>query len=548
MTQGGQRPGPVSVGISVGRDPARAASIPPSARPSAEHVRALEAAGLLEVRLLKKFTQRPLMSVWKGEDKTGKLVFLTVVDACGTPDEERHVLGAARALVPLSGTPGIQNVYRVMEDVDAFVSEFLGQGTASDLVVLRWPMPQKIDFVCRVAAALAELHDADIVHGCLCPDNVLLDDDLHPVLTEVGMVSVKESLEGDPENFFGYGAYAAPEIALGKPDPRADVFSVGRLLSFVVLDRTPGVAEGAADGALSASSEASELEELRARNPSIAAIVRKCTAAPEARPATMKDLLAELLRCKQLLVPETGSPMRPSQLAPPQVPEKEVRPTRAPERMPTQRPHPLAKEEAVKSASPAWVSIASLLLLAGVIGAVLTLPIKSAAMHLALQAAVAIGAVGLTTGLRVNQGVRIVLAVAALGLAIGVNPIGRLSQLDSEDGQTRASAARSYVLGGGKDLHKNHLQLADLSNLDLTGADLAGADLSGANLARTKLAGAHVEGASFVGTDFSGANLQDVTLERAFAIGTATCDEATTLPAGWTCSESHKVRQGSAGR
>jgi hypothetical protein len=92
----------------------RGASIPPATRPSAEHVRALEAAGLLEVRLLKKSVQRPLMSVWVGEDKDREKVLMTVVDACGTPAERDRVIGGAKALLVLAGTPGVQHVRRVL--------------------------------------------------------------------------------------------------------------------------------------------------------------------------------------------------------------------------------------------------------------------------------------------------------------------------------------------------------------------------------------------------------------------------------------------------
>jgi len=523
-------------------------------------VRALDAAGALEVRLLKKFTQRPLMSVWKGEDKADKSVLLTVVDTCGTPSERERILGAARALLPLAGTDGIEDVHRVMEEVDAFVSDFHGAGSASDLVVLRWPMTKKLDFVCRVADALIELHGAGVVHGCLCPDNILLDDDLLPILTEVGMVSIQESLEGDRENFFGYGAYAAPEVALGTVDVRSDVYSVGRLLTFVVLDKTPGSANVAAGGSTEAGVAAEELQDLRARSPNLATIVKKCIATPEGRYTSMAELSADLRRCRQLLVPESATTMRLSEpgawkTQTMRTVEAPARPTKAPSR-PTLAPAPVAATprgrataDARRWAAPLWVSIASALLVGGVLVAVLGVTVRSNAEHLALQGLVMLGAVGLTLGFRATKEVRIALAVLAPAVVAAANPVDRVSVYDDDDAPTPRAAMRRRVLDaeefarGGKDLHQAKLQLVDFSGLDLAGVDLEGADLTEANLKKTNLTGARVDGASFRAADLAGANLSNVTLDRAVGLEEATCDAATVFPAGWSCPPTHKVQR-----
>jgi hypothetical protein len=515
MTQAGPR-----LGLA-----ARAASIPPSARPSAEHVRALEAAGLLEVRLLKKFVQRPLMSVWEGEDKDRAKVFLTVVDACGTPAERDRVIGAAKALMPLAGTDGVQNIHRVLEDVDAFVSDFRGAGTAADLVVLRWPTLRKLDFVCRVCDALAELHATGVTHGCLCPDNVLLDDDLHPVVTEAGMVSIAESLEGDPENFFGYGAYAAPETTHSAPDARGDVFSVGRLLTFVMLDRTPG--------------ETVDVMDVNAKNPAIAAIVRRCTSTASDRYDSMAALAAELHRCRQMLVPSEGETAKRSTEA-----EAAPRPQRAAVAAPAQRPgaKPGKSEPGSRWAAPWWVAVISSGIVVASVALSQVASLRSAGTHSILVTAVILGTVGITLVVPVTKLLRIALAALGFAVAFTLDPIGRLSEIDATDAPTRGAAARAFVQKGGKDLRGMRLQGADLSGLDLTGAQLDHADVTVANFAGSKLSGAHVVGASFVMARFEGADLNDVALDKAFAVETATCDDATVLPQGWYCNPTRNVR------
>jgi len=505
--------------MTQGRDP-RLASIPPAARPSAEHVRALAAAGRLDVRLFKKFAQRPLMSVWEAQDKSGQRVLLTAVDACGTPPERARVIHAAKALTPLAGTEGIQHVHRVLEEDDAFVADYLGAGAASDLVVLRWPPLRRLDFVLRVCDAIGSLHESGLVHGCLCPDNILMNDDLHPVLTEVGMVSVAESLGGDPENFFGYGAYAAPEAAVGTPDALCDIYSVGRLLSFVMLDETP--------------EDPTQMTVLDAKLPELAPIVRRCTGAREQRFASMGELSAELHRVRRRLAPATGEiAKRPPEPTPPRpAPEKRA----APEAW-------APPETSKKTAAPWWLPALCLLVLAGcvVAGEVL---LVSGTLHVVLQAAAAAAAAGVSTVIPTTLGRRAALSVVTAVAAFLADPVGLLSRVEAADANARALAGRALVEQGGKDLRGKRFQGADFSRLDLTNAELGRADLTHANFAGAKLNRANVENTSLILANFAGADLTGVELEKAYGAETALCDAATVVPAGWTCNPDGKLRPG----
>jgi hypothetical protein len=502
-------------------------------------VRALEAAGLLEVRLLKKSVQRPLMSVWVGEDKNREKVFLTVVDACGTPAERDRVIGGANAMQKLAGTAGVQNVRRVLEDVDAFVSDFHGAGTAADLVVLRWPTLRKLDFVCRICDALVALHEAGVIHGCLCPDNVLLDDELRPFVTEAGMVSIAQSLEGDPENFFGYGAYASPETARGAPDARGDVFSVGRLLTFVMLDRTPG--------------ETVDVMDLNAKDSTMAAIVRRCTGPAANRYASMAELSAELQRCRQMLAPASEEMARR-----PPLEEAPARPARAPVAKgaapaslasasgtaPSRTTSKATQAAPEMAAAPWWVGAASAAVLVGCVMLAQMASLRSQSLHLTLVTLVALAMMGLTTIVPATKELRLGLLVVGLAAAIVLDPIGRLSQLDSPDASERGAAARTFVIKGGKDLEGMHLQGADLSGLDLTGADLDNADMTGASFAKAKLDHAAVSRASLVQAHFEGASLGGVALEGSYGVETATCDESTVPPEGWMCGPRQTLKKG----
>ena len=509
--------------MTQGRDP-RLTSIPPAARPSAEHVRALAAANTLEVRLFKKFSQRPLMSVWHGQDKDGNDVLLTVVDACGTPPERNRVMHAADSLIAMSGTDGIQNVHRVLNEGDAFTADFLGAGTAADLVVLRWSPSRRLEFVVKVCEALAALHEAGLVHGCLCPDNVLMNDDLNPVLTETGMVSVAESLGGDSENFFGYGAYASAEAVSGVPDASSDIYSAGRLLSFVMLDRTPD--------------DASDFKELEAKAPEISAIVRRCVGTPAQRYASIAELAADLARCRHKLAPAAGEmAKRPTE------PEVHAKPTRPPAAKPAKSTAWVADDAGEKTAAPWWVPAASVAILVavGAFGQLLTA--RTGLPHVVIQVVIAIAAVGVTMGLRTGMGGRVVISIAAFALAFGVDPSARFSAADADDVDSRDAAARAFVSHGGKDLHGKRLTWADFSHLDLTSADLGGADLTGASFVGAKLNHASVTGTSFIQANLVGADLTGVSLDQAYGVETAQCDSATVLPLGWVCNAEERVRR-----
>ncbi len=475
------------------------------------------------VRLFKKFSQRPLMSVWQGEDKEGQRVLLTVVDACGTPAERARILGAAHSLEAVASARGIQHIREIVDGSDAFVVDFLGAGSAADLLVLRWPLVRKLDFVCQVCEALVALHDAGIVHGCLCPDNILLDDDLHPVLGEAGMVSIADSLDGDAENFFGYGAFASPEAKRGTPDKQSDIFSIGRLIAFVVLDRVP-------------EDEAS-LAEVVAKCPEVAPIVRRSASAGQPY-ASVGELLAELQRCKQTLVPIEAQAVKraPEPKPVPSAPEK---PAAARARAPFAPEAPEAK-----AAAPWWVALASGAAILLFIGLGQTLLAGSTAVHVVLAVAVAVAAVGLTAAIPLTTGPRVALTLCALIVAFVADPAGRLSRFDAADTGTRGDAARAFVQKGGKDLRKKRLPRADFSGLNLSDAQLDGADLTAANFTGASLKNAQVNGTSLMVANLSGADLSNVALETAYASETAHCDATTVLPTGWYCTATGRLKRG----
>jgi hypothetical protein len=303
-----------------------------------------------------------------------------------------------------------------------------------------------------------------------------------------------------------------------------------------MLDRTPG--------------ETADVMDVNAKDPAIAAIVRRCTGAPAERYDSMAALAADLQRCRQLLVPTGEESAKRQEDAQPPARAHAARahaaaaPTQARAPRPTVGLQPDAP--GAKWAAPLWVAaVAGVILAASVTLAALAVA-RSESMHATLVVTTAGALVAMTLVIPATKWLRLALAALGLAVAVVVNPIDLMSQLDSPDVRNRGAAARIVVLKGGKDLHGLRIQGADLSGLDLTDGQLRGVDATGATFARSKLNLADVTGMSFVLVHLEGADLTGVRLDKAYGVPTATCDEATILPEGWYCGPGKTLRTGEA--
>ncbi|MGD0528650.1 MAG: protein kinase, partial [Polyangiaceae bacterium] len=203
-----------------------------TARAETREARAAKALG---VEILGLARERPLSSTWRvRRTKDAPIVALVVVSEAAT-EAERELFARMAEDVRAAGDalPGILRVRGIASSRDAFLTDLWTTGTARDMSALKWPPRRRVEFVLEVVRALERLHEVGLVHGCLCPANVLLDDDLKPVVAEAGTVSIPALLERKGDAAL-YAAFAAPEVTSGgKVDARSDLFSAGRILDYV---------------------------------------------------------------------------------------------------------------------------------------------------------------------------------------------------------------------------------------------------------------------------------------------------------------------------
>jgi hypothetical protein len=375
----------------------------------------------------------------------------------------------------------------------------------------------------------------------VAPATILIDERYRPWLAGVDGDNLLLGTLGDNIEYVHAHAYASPEARAGsKVDRRSDIFSLGRILHYLLTSRHPEEPD----------EELPRLEALAMSPAGLSRIVRKCTCAkPADRYQEVDDFLADL--AKFGLHEEVG-------IAHPEVEERNITgisasvlPTRFDQKERRLARQRAAREAALLSVPPTDVPDLPRKLLVGLgVSGLLALLIFAWVVPTAAGKGALVGAMifGGLIGLAIPGGKRrtllnrVVFVAAAACLVWVIDPIALVSeagargQLSDASPGTRAMAARLLVQRGDRALAGVDLTNADLTGLDLAGADLSGANLAGADMSGADLNGADLSSANVQAAKFEDANMTQIDLTGAEGIGAAYCNANTHLPANLDCA------------
>ncbi|KAB1990743.1 bifunctional serine/threonine-protein kinase/ABC transporter substrate-binding protein [Streptomyces triticiradicis] len=208
-------------------------------------------------RLVERIGQGGMGQVWRGLDQQlfGREVAIKeILFPPGMEEDDRATLlrrftAEAQAAVVLSHT-GIITIHDVVEHNGApmIVMELVrGQSLAAVIRQEgRLPARRVAEIGAAVLDALAEAHEARIVHRDIKPDNVLLSKD-RVVLTDFGIAHLADATTKLSHSgiVIGTPQYMSPEQLEGKrPTPANDLWALGATLYHAVEGQPPFAAEG----------------------------------------------------------------------------------------------------------------------------------------------------------------------------------------------------------------------------------------------------------------------------------------------------------------
>ena len=166
---------------------------------------------------------------------------LKVLDFPGE-DAERWLRREAEVLAALEH-PGVVPIHAVgtLPDGRAFYAMKRVSGTRLDAASVREsPLTERLRTFLKLAETVAFAHAQGIVHRDLKPQNVMLGPFGEVLVMDWGLA--RRSGDVGAGQAVGTPGYMAPEQAAGAPDagdPRADVYSLGALLRFLLEPEGP---------------------------------------------------------------------------------------------------------------------------------------------------------------------------------------------------------------------------------------------------------------------------------------------------------------------
>jgi serine/threonine protein kinase len=187
------------------------------------------------------------------DNRGGQLIALKVLPPKRAREEERVLARFRREMEMCQRVahPNIAYTYDVgkCQNVHYIAMEYIPGKSLSRVVATEGPLPvpRAARLLAEVAAALDHAHHQGIIHRDLKPSNVIVTPNDHAKLLDLGLALVRGESGGRREVVGGQGYvigtmdYISPEQADDptQVDPRADLYSLGCTLYYVLTGRPP---------------------------------------------------------------------------------------------------------------------------------------------------------------------------------------------------------------------------------------------------------------------------------------------------------------------
>ncbi len=248
-----------------------------------------------------------MSTVWRAHDRLlDRTVALKILHERYSEDEEylERFKREARAVARLSH-PNIVTVIDRGEDAGRqfIVFEFIDGQNLKQLVERRGPLPIEdvVEIALAVARGLAFAHEQGIVHRDVKPQNVLLNGDGRPKVTDFGIARSLDVERGVTQTgtVLGTSNYIAPEQASGeRVDAQSDVYSLGCVLFELLTGDVPFAGENFVAVAMRHLHEPppSVLERRPDTPPGLALAIDRALEKDPVHRISMHELVAELER------------------------------------------------------------------------------------------------------------------------------------------------------------------------------------------------------------------------------------------------------------
>lgn len=215
-------------------------------------------------------------TVWRARDiETGESRATKLFDLTRLTDgimlwRFRRSIRALQVLHKHRGAPAsIARVLSVADDQLAFSMEYLPRGSLEQIAQRSWTLDERLAVFHEICQAVIFAHKCGVIHRDIKPSNVIFDANSQPVLIDFDIAAVMFLTEQRlTTGGLGTPMFAAPEQieCAGEVDERADVYSLGRLLHYLLIERIPTCSE-----------QDTLLENLSRYPPSLALSIKKAT-------------------------------------------------------------------------------------------------------------------------------------------------------------------------------------------------------------------------------------------------------------------------------